>query len=243
MIARPLLLQLILLSCAPLFVVGHCECANSQQISSFHNTFQLTTPPAGWEYLWNSGGAIGIPANYTALLPNAAGVYTSGGSNSLPAPAPAANVNFALVNGLPGGHPGLGAMQSGSGGIERYAIAAYTLPVDSLVAIQNSQVVTTNPNSGGSTDGLNVRVFVGNNATPVIGKSTTPGVGSSVAFDGFLGALRAGDKIYVAIGSRNTDLFDSFRLAYDLVAVPEPNSSLLAGLTISIMLLLPARHK
>lgn len=237
------LLHCCVSSCALLFVVGRCDFANAQLvISSFHDTFQLTTPPAGWEYLWNSGGAIGNPANYTALLPNSSGVYTSDGANALPTAAPAANVNFGLVDGMPGGHPGLGASQSGSDGIERYAIAAFTLTADSLISIQNSDVVTTNPNSGGSTDGLNVRVYVGNSAIAAISRSTASGVGSSTTFNGFLGALSAGDKIYVAIGSMGEDLFDSFTLRYQIVAVPEPSFSALAGITGVILCLRRRRN-
>jgi hypothetical protein len=235
MIARLLPTRPLLLTCAFAFVVGTCALANGQLISSFQSAFQLTTPPSGWEYLWNSGGAMGNPANYTALLPNSSGNYTSGGTDTFPAPAPAANVNFALVDGMPGGHPGLGASQGGADGIERYAIAAYMLPAGSLVSIQNSNVVTTNPNSGGSKDGLNVRVFVGNSAIAAISSSSGAGVGSSVTFNGFLGNLSAGDKIYVAVGSKGDDLFDSFQLRYDIVAVPEPSSAILVGIGLLML--------
>src|SRR5690349_19658458 len=143
MIARLLPARGVVLVCAFAFVVGPCAFTHGQLISSFHNTFQLNTPPAGWEYLWNSGGAIGNPANYSALLANSSGIYTAGGVDSLPGPAPAANLNLNANAGVPGGHPGLGATQGGAAGIERYVIAAYTLPAGSLVSIQNSNVVTT----------------------------------------------------------------------------------------------------
>jgi hypothetical protein len=161
------------------------------------------------------------------MLENSSGIYTAGGIDSLPGPAPAANLNLNANAGVPGGHPGLGATQGGAGGIERYVIAAYTLPADSLVSIQNSNVVTTNPNTGGSKDGLNVRVYVGNSSIAAISSSSAAGVGSSATFNGFLGNLSAGDKIYVAIGSKDDDLFDSFQLRYDIVAVPEPSAALL----------------
>lgn len=232
MIARQSFACCLVSPCAFLLVAGLGDFTEAQLISSFHNTFQLTTPPANWEYLWNAGGAVGNPAYYVALLPNASGNYTSGGSNTLPTAAPAANVNFSFVIGIPGGHPGLGSAQTGSDGIERFAIAAYTLPAPSLVSITDSNLITTNPNSGGSSDGLNVQVFVGNNPTPAISKSTAAGVGSSVSFNGYLGTLNAGDKIYVAVGGRAADLFDSFQLSYDLVAVPEPTSAILSAAAI-----------
>jgi hypothetical protein len=214
--------------CPALFLfsmIGVSNRATAALITSFQDAFQLSMPAAGWSYLWNSGGEIGNPANYTALLPNSNGVYTSGGVDTFPAPNPAGVVNFDFVGGSPGGHPGLGSAQAGSGGIERFAIAAYTLANSELVAIQNSLVVTTNPNSGGSTDGLNVKVFLNNSATPVVSTTTLPGVGSTATFNGPLGPLNAGDTIYVAIGSRDEDLFDSFQLHYDVVSVPEPHAA------------------
>ena len=235
MIARLLPARALALVCAIAFVIGPCAFVHGQLISSFHGAFQLTTPPAGWEYLWNSGGAIGNPANYTAMLANSSGIYTAGGIDSLPGPAPAANLNLNSNGGVPGGHPGLGATQSEAGGIERFVIAAYTLPAGSLVSIQNSNVVTTNPNTGGSKDGLNVRVYVGNSALAVISSSSAAGVGSSATFNGFLGNLSVGDKIYVAVGSKDDDLFDSFQLQYDIVAVPEPGSAILVGIGLLIL--------
>jgi hypothetical protein len=219
-----------------LLVTGLGNCADADVVTSFQSAFQVPTPAAGWEYLWNNGGSIGNPANYTALLPNAGGAYTSGGANSLPTAAPAGSVNFAFVGGIPGGHPGLGTMQSGSDSIERYAIAAFTVTSSDLISIKNSSLITTNPNFGGSSDGLSVKVFINNNATPTASANTAPGVGSTATFDVHLGALVAGDKIYVAVGGRNEDLFDSFQLNYEIVAVPEPTSMILSGISITFLL-------
>ena len=224
-------------------VAGAPHGANGALIASFQDEFQLTTPAPGWSYLWNNSGEIGNPANYTALLPNSSGFYTSGGTDTLPAPDPAGVINFNFVIGIPGGHPGPGTTQGASGGIERYAIATFTLASSDLVAIHNSSIITTNPNSGGSTDGLNIKVFINNSATPAISTATPPGVGSTATFDGFLGALNAGDKIYVAVGSRGEDLFDSFRLGYDIESVPEPASMGLAVLAIANLMVIAVRQR
>ena len=203
-------------------------CAHGALITSFQDAFQLTTPAPGWSYLWNSAGPIGDPANYAALLPNSSGAYTTDGSDVRPSPAPGNYLAMNLPGGLPGGHPGAGILQSGSGGIERYCIAAYTLPSSENIAILDGFVRNINPNFGGSTDGLNLKVFLNENATPFLSTSTGAGFDKSATFNVALGNLNAGDKIYVAIGSKDTDLFDGFELRYDIVAVPEPPSMVLA---------------
>jgi hypothetical protein len=199
--------------------------ADGALITSFQSAFQPTTPAPGWAYLWNNAGPIGNPANYTPLLPTAGGRYTSDGTDILPAPPPGRFVDIGLHGDapVPGGHPGVGALQSGSGGIERYAIAVFTVASPDSFAIVNGLLRNVNPNSGGSGDGLNVKVFTNDNSLPMISTATAPGFGSQVTFDGALGALNAGDTIYVAIGSKDTDLFDGFALEYDIVTVPEPN--------------------
>jgi len=209
------------------FVAGF-HGAQGALITSFDGAFQLTTPAPGWSYLWNSAGPIGDPANYALLLPNSSGVYTTDGSDAIPAPAPANYLNLSLPGGFPGGHPGMGALQDGSGGIERYCIAAYTLASAETVSIHSGFVKNINPNSGGSTDGVSVKVFVNDNPLPALSGGTAPGFESTTTFSVALGALNAGDKVYVAIGSKDTDLFDGFHLRYDVVAVPEPATYLTA---------------
>lgn len=98
----------------------------------------------------------------------------------------------------------------------------------SQVSILDGFVRKINPNFSGSTDGLNLKVFLNENATPFLSTSTAAGFDKSATFNVALGNLNAGDKIYVAIGSKDTDLFDGFELRYDIVAVPEPPSMVLA---------------
>jgi hypothetical protein len=193
-------------------------------ITSFQDALQPVSPAPGWAYLWNSAGPIGNPANYTPLLPSpvAANFYTSDGGIVRPAPPPGAFISIGLQGGLPGGHPGMGASQAGSGGIERYCIAAYTLTSPDRIAIVNGWMRNPNPNSGGSTDGVALRIFVNNDPSPRLISGTPPKFDSTTTFSIALGDLNAGDTIYVAMGPNNEDLFDSFQLRYDIVAVPEP---------------------
>src|SRR4051812_46337432 len=98
--------------------VGFSPRASAALITSFKTAFQPTTPAAGWSYLWNKNGSIGTPANYVPLLATAAGNYTSDGTDTLPAATPARFIVFGQVDGAPGGHPGTGVNDAGSGGID-----------------------------------------------------------------------------------------------------------------------------
>ncbi len=214
---------------------------------TFQDSFQYPTPAPGWSYLWNSAGPIGNPANYTALIANASGLYTSTGGD-LKTPAPAYFLNFGLVDGLPGGHPGAGATQVGSGDIERYAIAAYTIAGPATVSIANGWLRNSNPNAMGSTDGLNLKVFVNSESSPRISTGTAPGTGSIALFGDALGDVASGSTIYVAVGSVNDDSFDGFQLKYDLEVdprpdVPEPNTILLAGAGMALAIAMHGRRK
>ena len=235
MVVSPVRSALLCVFCA--LYIGENQVARGGLITSFQVAFQPTTPAPGWAYLWNNAGPIGNPANYTPLLPNMSGVYTSGGVDVLPGPPPGASVNFSLVGSVPGGHPGLG-LQAGSGGIERCAIAEYTLSSSDKISILNGSLMNTNPNNGGSTDGLSLRVFVDDNPTPLLDSGTAPGSQSTTAFGVGLGNLNAGDRIYIAVGSKDEDLFDSFQLSYDIVSVPEPATqvSSCVGLLTFVML-------
>lgn len=218
---------------------ANAPCAYGQLIASFQDDFQLTTPAPGWSYLWNADGPIGDPANYAPLTPNSSGAYTTNGSDVRPAPAPGNFLTISIQASQPGGHPGMGAAQSGSGGIERYCIALYTLPDSNRVSLLNGFLRNVNPNSGGSTDGLNLKVFINDDPLPKFSDSTAPGFDKSINFNVPLGDLSSGDRIYVAIGSRNSDLFDGFHLRYHIVAVPEPSVSL----TLLVLVLCNCCHR
>ena len=215
--------------------------AKGDPITTFQGALEPTTPAPGWSYLYNGGGAIGNPANYTPLVATTAQsgqsiYYDETGSNGLPGPAPGSYVYFGLVlpgklnAGQAGGHPGEGSGNAGSGGIERYAIAAYTLGEAGTASISNSLLT----NADYSAVGLDVAVYVDGNPTPFFSGSTSAGQGQMSSFDTSLGLLNAGDTIYVAIGSSTDDLNDSFSLdnEIDLTpnAVPEPTSIALCGI-------------
>lgn len=209
---------------------------------------QPGTPATGWAFLWNSGGAIGNPGNYTSLLPttHASVYYDVDGINGLPAAGPGAYAFIGVAGGeyvgLAAGHPGRGTAQTGAGGFDRYVIAAYTLSAAGEVSIVDS-ILT---NADFSTNGLDLKVFLNDNPTPVVSSTTTTGKNSTTTFDAGLGALSVGDVIYVAVGPRGADFSDTFAFGYtiDLVPtevdppqpVPEPGTMTLVGLGLGASL-------
>jgi hypothetical protein len=81
-----------------------------------------------------------------------------------------------------------------------------------------------NPNSGGSVDGVSIEIFVNDDPTPKFSSGTSHGFDSTLLFNVGLGNLSAGDTIYVAIGPKGSDLFDSIQLRYEIAVVPEPST-------------------
>jgi hypothetical protein len=203
---------------------------------------QAGSPASGWEYLWNRDGVIGDPSHYVFLLPttNSSYYYDADGIDGLAgADEPASFVYMGVLDstrptpGVPGGHPGRGFSMPTSGGIERYAIAAFTIPTSGNVSIVNSLLT----NADTSSDGLHLRVYAGNSATAAYEGYTLPGLDSSLGFDTSLGYLAAGEKIYVGIGGNGDEFYDTFRLRYtiDVTVVPAP-SSLTCLIGIGVML-------
>jgi hypothetical protein len=228
------LVKALVLSTSLLFLVP-AQKSSAAVLTTFQDALQPTTPAPGWSYLWNSGGEIGDPANYTSLLPTTSSriLYNTDGAPSLPSPDPGSFTFFGYVefNGLPGGHPGQGTGQTA---IERYAIAAYTLNNSGAFAITNGVL----QNVDTSIDGLNFRIYA--NSDLIYSGITNSGRNSSLNFSNVpLGNLNSGDTIYVAIGSGVVDNFDSFSLEYSIETadnvVPEPTTivaSVFGGLTL-----------
>ncbi len=107
-----------------------------------------------WRYLWNQHGPIGSAKHYADLVWNEKGVYASD-AIEYPAPPPA---RFARL-GRKTGHPGLGAQQPGSGGIDRFVIAAYTVESSGRYSLVNASV-RREPKESNQHRALRALVFV-----------------------------------------------------------------------------------
>lgn len=190
--------------------------ATTVVLTSFEGAMQPNNPAAGWSYLWNSGGVIGNPANYSALLPTShpTFLYDSDGISGVPDPSGNWGFLGKSSTGLGLGHPGEGPSDDNVG-FERYAIAAYTLSSTGEIWIDNG--LLTNRDS--STDGLDLKIYA--NSQLVYSNATSAGIGQSVNFSNLnLGNLAAGTVIYVAVGPKSTDFHDSFSLQYSIASAP-----------------------
>lgn len=183
--------------------------APAMAIADYRDDFQTLTPGSGWQYLWNSAGAVGDPVNYTPLVSTGSD-YTSDGS-AAPTADPAAR--FARL-GKNNGHAGTGSNQTGSNGISRAVIAAYTVPSDGDYAIRDSFVMT---NANGS--GLDLIVHVNDAAALHVDPVES---GATASFDVSLGALSAGDTVYVAFGAGTVSNSDFFALDFSIALLVPP---------------------
>ena len=204
-----------------LLAVAPAQTFGLTTIADYNVNFQGPVPATGWKYQWNSGGVIGNNANYTNLLFAAAdNRYDSNGLPGLPDPDPAA---FVLLNST-GGHPGRGSAQAG--GLDRYAIASFTVTESGDYAITDSFVNSIDLAGNGGD------VFIHVNSGGVLGRYFFTANGQNFNFDTFLGALNAGDTIFVGIGPNGADGNDSFAFDFSVTqifSIPEPASlSLLA---------------
>ncbi len=183
--------------------------APAMTIAKYRDDFQSSSPAPGWQYLWNSGGAVGDPTNYDALV-STGGDYTSDGS---PTPTADPAARFARL-GSNNGHAGTGSTQSGSGGIGRAVIAAYTFAAEGDYVIRDSFVMS---NTNGS--GLELTVHVNGQAALY---SDFIESGATASFDVSLGVLSAGDTVYATFGPGSSSTNDFFALDFSIALLVPP---------------------
>lgn len=187
-------------------------------VADFQDDFQGPSPAPGWSYLWNSSGAIGTESNYTSLVwSETDNWYDAEGAPGLPS-ATVPNAQYIFL-GATGGHPGGGTSESA--GVDRYAIASYTVTSSGPASITNSLI-------GANGSGENIlRVFVNDTefGSPLTVTGSTP-----VSFDRSLGNVVSGDQVYVTVGPNGTHTNDDFAIDYSIDVVPEPASVALLGL-------------
>jgi len=177
-------------------------------VAQYGRDFKQNTPGPGWRYMWNEGGAVGTAANYKDMVWNDGRQGYAGGPQQYPVGGPAAWARL----GSDGGHPGQGSEQGA--GVDRYAIAAYTLQAGQggKLAISGSIV---KPHSAGT--GVVLHVYVGDALKESL--TVAPAAqASELAL--YLGTLKEGDTVYVAVGPDRQDGNDSFTWDFALYLAP-----------------------
>ena len=172
--------------------------------SKYSDDFQSPNPPPNWEYLWNATGEFGNESSYQGLVWDTWRYRPT--TENFPYFTPVA------------AHPGSGTNQDPNG-IERFAIAAYTVPEDGVYAIDAS-FVSVNENT---LDGINVQAHVsGGPVFTLEDLFLTNG-----DFDGTIGFLPAGEKIYLGVGSNTTAGADGTNWDFSIIrASDSANGSL-----------------
>lgn len=202
------------------------------------------TPAAGWNYMWNPDGVIGVASGYQSLVPNTVNSFPgAAGGGTSPIFTNIGNVAFSNVGqgnfifgrvGLTSFHPG--RWGDGSLGDIR-GIIAYTIQpgeAGTINIIESSFAKLTTSTSSGA-NGVDLDIFVNDTLVGALSKNGFQSLTAS-NFNGSLGNLSVGDTIYVTIGNNGNDAFDASVIDFQLESVPEPSAALLSGLGLLALL-------
>jgi hypothetical protein len=180
------------------------------------------SPAAGWDYLWNPDGVVGISANYQSLTPNTIATWPGFGGVS----PMFTNLGDVAFNSTSQGNFRFGRISltsiHGSGQVpgngDYRAIVAYTIQEgeEGHITIANSsysKLVTA------SSNGVDLDIYVNDTLRAALSKD---GFNSLTAedFDGSLGNLAVGDTVYVTIGDNNDPNNDAGVIDFQLVSGP-----------------------
>jgi hypothetical protein len=214
------------------------------------NPFSGTeTPAAGWDYMWNPTGVIGVASAYQSLVPNTnAAMPGAAGGGPSPMFTNLGNVAFNNSTAEPTGqgnfvfgrvaktafHPG--KWGDGSLGDIR-GIIAYTIQSGEAgtVSIANSSFAKLTTATSSGANGVDLDIYVNDTLIGALSKNGFQSL-TAADFDGSLGDLSVGDTVYVTIGNNGNDAFDASVIDFQLVSIPEPSSALLGGLGMLALL-------
>jgi hypothetical protein len=180
-------------------------------VADYIDDFTSPNPPAGWQYLWNPTSSFGDESGYTDLELWDQWRYRS------------ATTNFPYL-GATFAHPGDGTSEDSSG-VQRYAIAAFTVPTDGVYSIANSSI---SPNEN-TVNGVNVAAHITGQSVISLGEFDETDIEAS--FDTALGFANAGDVIYVALGANESKGADG--TSWDFSIVREGGSAANGQLTFN----------
>lgn len=149
-------------------------------VADYVDQYATPSPAFGWQYLWNQSAEFGTPSGYSAMVQDAWRYR------------PATAAEFPYL-GATFTHPGSGIDEADSGGIDRYAIAAYTVSEAGHYEITDSLITR----DGANGDGLEVSIHVNDQPVTQLLSLSPASTGN---FDTALGNLSVGDTIYVGVG-------------------------------------------
>ena len=222
-------LKLILLS----FAVG-AGSASADIIAHFSADFPASTlgagqpfagtetPAAGWDYLWNPDGVVGVAANYQSLVPNTVAtwpgfggvspMFTNFGDKAFNS-TDQGNFRFGRIS-LTSIHPS--GQVPGTG--DYRAIVAYTIQEGeagtiTIAASSYAKLITTTSN------GVDLDIYVNDTLQAALSKD---GFNSLTAanFNGSLGNLIVGDTVYITLGDNNDPNNDAGVIDFQLERGP-----------------------
>ena len=216
--------------------------ASAVVVADFQADFTHPVPSNGWSYHWNANGAIGNPANYVPLVPDAAGRYETVDQtpDAFPDPAPGSSLSITNTTLIPG-------QGSAQNAFERYVIVAYTVSAADIIAAGGGNQLRLEEWSfatgATSVDGVTARIYKDDNPTPFVDQPLPP----NFLFDHNipapnggpipLGPFDAGDVLYIAIGSNGiapeqtggNDTNDTLVMDLKIALVPEPATASIVG--------------
>ncbi len=191
--------------------------AEAEVLARFRGDFTEVEPPAGWQYLWNAEGEMGLAAAYAPLAWSDDARAFTAGKGKLPQPQPAA---FLALRGT-GGHPGRGAKQAPNTA-DRYVIAAYTIPAGKAgIAWVSDGEILRGPIPGSETttvaQTVQLRVYLNDDLkhTATINANAEP-----TPFVVNLGHVTGGETVYVAVGPDGHDINDGFGFDFRVAVLP-----------------------
>ncbi len=161
-----------------------------------------------WRYFTNETASFGAPAFYTELIWDSR-------TNSYRPPSYKDGTNFSQYVKVhrDGGHPGQGSEQSHDG-LDHYSITAYEVPADGVYRLESGWLERLWTKNWNLDEVLDIAVHV--NDGPILMNSFC-NRGSFVSFRSSLGALRAGDVIYIGVGPNGVNHNDRFRWSFFVV--------------------------
>jgi hypothetical protein len=231
--------------------------ASALVVADYQADFTYPVPSNGWSYHWNANGAIGNPANYVSLVPDAAGRYETVDQtpDAFPDPTPGSSLSITNTTLIPG-------QGSAQNDFERSVIVAYTVSAEDIAAAGGNQLrleewsfavgASTNINA----DGVTARIYKNDNAMPFVEADLPPGIvfdhnipdpnGGAIP----LGPFNAGDVLYIAVGSDGiaseltggNDTDDTLVMNLKIALVPEPATASIIGAAALALLMRRRPH-